>query len=268
MKEILSALLILAGSGLVLGFLLSVASKVFAVEKDELAEAITDLLPGANCGACGYMGCADYAVKMAKGEETNPTKCAAVTQENFSLLCKLLGREDVRIEKRVAKVLCSGGKEHCKESFVYDGAPNCIEAANVIGGPRECVYGCLGFGACVQACKWDAIHLTDNGLAQVDASKCTGCGACVRTCPKHIIALVPASAPVFVQCSSLDFGKDVLSICQKGCIGCKACLRACSQGAIAFKPEENLPVIDYEKCIGCMACVEKCPRKVIHTLHR
>ena len=65
MNEILLPILLVAGIGLVLGLGLAIASKVMAVPVDEKEEKITEVLPGANCGACGFSGCAGYAAALS-----------------------------------------------------------------------------------------------------------------------------------------------------------------------------------------------------------
>ena len=68
MNPILLAILLVGGIGLIAGAGLAIASVLMAVPRDEKAEQIESLLPGANCGACGYSGCAGYAAALAKGE--------------------------------------------------------------------------------------------------------------------------------------------------------------------------------------------------------
>ncbi len=128
------------------------------------------------------------------------------------------------------------------------------------GGDKACTFGCLGYGACVKECQFDAIHIV-NGVAVVDPDACKACGKCVAACPKKLIELVPAEGVHYVQCSSRDKGKDVTKACKAGCIGCMKCVKNCEAGAIAV--EGNVAHVDYEKCTGCGKCVEECPRKII-----
>lgn len=164
-------------------------------------------------------------------------------------------------EKKVAFVKCHGTCDKTEVKFRYDGIADCKKAAVVPGrGDKLCSYGCMGYGSCVAACKFDAIHIK-NGIAVVDPEKCVACGACARECPNHLIELVPAASAHRVACSSKDKGKQVKDACQAGCIGCMLCVKACENGAITV--ENNLAHIDYSKCTGCGKCAQKCPQKII-----
>ena len=157
---------------------------------------------------------------------------------------------------------CGGDCDKAKENYVYSGAMDCT-AMNVVpnGGSKACTYGCMGYGSCVKACPFDAIHII-NGIAVVDKGKCKACGKCVATCPRHLIEIIPYKSNYTVNCSSNDKGKDVMSACSVGCIGCMLCTKQCEFGAITV--ENNIAHIDYSKCTGCGKCAEKCPKKIIH----
>lgn len=256
--NILLAVLILGALGLLFGGLLAFASRVFAVEKDERFDQIAEILPGANCGGCGYAGCSAYAEALISGvAEINA--CPAGSDENKSKIAKILGVELKKNERLQAVVRCNGGLRS-KNKFDYVGLHDCVAANKVAGGHLECQYGCLGFGSCVNACAFDAIHVV-NEVAVVDHDKCTGCLRCVEACPRHIIAPVPYTADVNVVCSNHDKGASLRNICEIGCIGCKICVKACKYDAITV--EDNLARINYDKCTGCGECAEKCPRKLI-----
>ena len=163
--------------------------------------------------------------------------------------------------KMVAYVKCSGTCDKAGIKANYYGISDCKRAAAIPGrGDKACSFGCMGFGSCVAACKFDAIHV-EHGVAIVDKEKCVACGKCVATCPKSLIELVPYAAPHKVQCSSKEFGKAVKEVCSAGCIGCKMCTRVCEADAITV--ENNIAKIDYSKCTGCGKCAEKCPAKII-----
>ncbi len=164
-------------------------------------------------------------------------------------------------EKKVAFVKCKGTCDKTKVQYNYYGVDDCKKVSVVPGaGEKACTYGCMGYGSCVKACAFDAIHVVD-GVAVVDKEKCVACGKCVSSCPNHLIELVPYKAGHLVQCSSHAKGKDVKSVCESGCIGCTLCTKQCEFDAIHM--EDNLAVIDYEKCTNCGKCAEKCPVKVI-----
>ena len=129
------------------------------------------------------------------------------------------------------------------------------------GGQKACEYGCLGFGSCVKACPFDAIHIVD-GIAVVDYEACKACGKCIAVCPKQIIELIPYEAKHVVRCSSKGKGKEVMSVCSVGCIGCGICQKNCPAEAITVT--DNLAHIDQSKCTGCGICAEKCPKKIIY----
>lgn len=254
---------IFAGSALLIGILILVVGKVFKVDVDEKITKILENLAGANCGGCGCSGCAGFASKLASGEG-NLGDCHVTAPENKAEIAHLLGIELKDEERTVAVVKCNGGAGNSVDKFEYKGNPTCAACASLLGGNKACVTACLGCGDCKVVCPESAIDVTDK-LSEVDPDKCISCGACIMACPKHIIERIPASAPVYVACSSKCRGKEVMNNCKVGCIACGLCARNCPHGAITMK--DNLPVFDYTKCTGCLTCVEKCPRKIIMNRH-
>lgn len=250
---------IFGGSALIIGALILIVAKVFKVNVDEKVAKILENLAGANCGGCGCSGCAGFASKLATGDG-NLGDCHVTSPEKKAEIAKLLGIEFKDEERTVAIVKCNGGAENCADKFVYKGNPSCASNASLFGGNKACSFACLGCGDCKAVCPEDAIKVTGR-LATVDPDRCISCGACIEACPKNIIERIPASAPVYVACSSKCRGKEVTGVCKVGCIACGICARSCPHGAI--KMENNLPVFDYTKCTGCLTCVGKCPRKII-----
>ena len=258
--EILIPILVFGGLGLVFGILLAIASKVFFVKTEEKVEKITEVLPGANCGGCGYAGCAQLAEAIAKGEAP-VTACSAGGENVAKKIAEILGVEVGEMPMRMrAQVMCSGTGELSRRKYIYEGVRDCIAAAKLGGGDRVCPNGCTGLGTCVNSCKFGAISVVE-GVAVVNYKKCEGCGACVNACPKHIIKLIPYNSEHWVGCMSVDKGAVTRKYCDAGCIACKICEKACPVQAITVNDFKAM--IDYSKCIGCGVCVEKCPRNII-----
>lgn len=259
LSNILIPAAIFSGLGLLLGILLAVAARVFAVRTDERAEQIAEILPGANCGGCGYSGCAALAEAIVKGE-ASANACRAGGAVCAERIGAIMGVSVTAQEPLRAMVRCSGSCGHATKKCSYEGVQDCIAADRMYGSDKLCAFGCMGLGTCVSVCKYDAIHIVD-GIAAVDPEKCTGCGACAGACPKGLIDLIPLSVPYAVACRSKDPGAIVRKLCDAGCIGCRICEKSCPSGAI--RVEDNLATIDPKKCTGCGTCAEKCPRKVI-----
>lgn len=257
---VLKAILTLGSLGFALGLALALAYLKLAVKVNPQLKKILEILPGTNCGACGYAGCEGYAQGMANSEAP-VNLCAPGGGEVAQRLAEALGVELKDIEQKVAILKCQGGKAEVGNSFLYYGVENCRAAYLVHGGPKSCVYGCLGLGTCVEVCPFDAIKLGDNCLPIIDENLCTGCGLCVDACPVNIIALIPFPQKIYVGCSSYDKGKETRTICSVGCIACKICEKSCPYDAIHVI--DNVAEIDYSKCTSCGICVHKCPTKSI-----
>ena len=258
---IIVAAIVVGCVGIILGFFLGISGEKFKVEVDPREEAILEVLPGNNCGGCGYAGCSGLAAAIAKGEAP-VGQCPVGGDPVAAKVGEIMGVSAGASVKKVAFVKCAGTCEKAKQDYDYTGVEDCAAMAFVPnGGPKSCNYGCLGFGTCVKACPFDAIHVV-NGIAVVDKEKCKACGKCVATCPRHLIELIPYESKYTVKCASKDKGKDVMPVCSTGCIGCMLCTKQCEFGAITV--ENNIAHIDYEKCTGCGKCAEKCPKKIIH----
>ncbi len=257
---IILAAVIVGATGCLMGFFLCFASEKFKVEVDERETAITGVLPGNNCGGCGYAGCSGLAAAIVKGEapvNACPVGGAAVGAKVGEIM-GVAAEEGVR---KTAFVKCAGDASSAVVDYQYAGVMDCRAMAFVPGGgPKACNYGCLGFGTCVSACPFDAIHIV-NGIAKVDPDACKACSKCIAVCPRNLIELVPENAIHTVSCNSKDKGKDVMNVCKVGCIGCRLCEKSCEFDAITVT--DNIPTIDYEKCNHCGKCVEKCPKKLL-----
>ncbi len=257
------SVLVIALLGLILGLFLGISAKKLAVEVDPREEQILEALPGANCGGCGYAGCGACASAILKGE-ASVNQCPVGGEEVSGKIAAIMGVEASDSVKMRAFVKCSGNCDKANTDYKYTGVEDCMMAGFVPGGgPKSCSYGCLGFGSCVKACPFDAIHVVD-GIAVVDKEACKACGKCVEACPKHLIELVPYDSKYAVGCSSKDKGPDAMKVCSVSCIGCGLCKKNCPNEAIEI--ENFLAKIDYDKCINCGTCKEKCPKKAINNI--
>lgn len=255
--EILIPVVITVVCGLILGLLLAVLGHIFAVPTDETTEKLLEVLPGANCGGCGYAGCEDYA-KAIKNGEAKPNLCSAGGEAVYKDLCSVLGiGADAEMIPKKAFIFCGGCIDYTEDKMKYQGMDTCKGANMYFQGKGKCDFGCLGIGDCAAACPFGAISVKDD-LAVVDRSVCTGCGVCVSSCPNHLIALIPADQTVAVRCKNTEKGILTRKACSHGCIGCRKCEKTCKSGAITV---ENgfLAKVDYEKCISCGECVSVCP---------
>ena len=257
---VLLAALIVGGTGILIGFFLGIAGEKLNVEVDPREEEISGVLPGNNCGGCGYAGCSGLAAAIVN-KEAEVSGCPVGGAPVAALIAEIMGVAVGNTEKKVAFVKCAGTCENAKQDYVYFGEQDCaMQAFLPNGGSKSCNYGCLGYGNCVKACPFDAIHIVD-GIALVDKEACKACGKCIPACPKNLIEMIPYSATMKVQCASKDKGKEVTASCSVGCIACRICEKNCPHQAITV--QDNIAHIDYEKCNRCGICAEKCPKKII-----
>lgn len=264
MNGILIAILLVTGIGLIAGIGLAIASVVMAVPRDEKADAIEEVLPGANCGACGYSGCSGYAAALSKGQAKSGL-CAPGGSETAQAIAAILGGEAVSITPKAALVRCAGTDDRAAQKMQYCGQKSCAAAMQLHGGAKQCANGCLGFGDCQAVCDYGAISIC-NGVAKIDPTLCRACGKCVSTCPKKLIDVLPIQKQAVVLCSNCDKGADARKACKTACIGCMKCAKACPAEAIRI--ESLHAIIDPEKCTGCGTCVEQCPQSCIVLLDK
>ena len=257
---IVLAIVIVAVIGVICAAVLAVASKVMAVEEDERFPAVRECLPGANCGACGYAGCNEYANALVSGEETKTNLCIPGADAASLALSKVLGVEFADVIEQVSVSCCRGCEQATHNKMDYQGIKSCAAAKMFFGGVATCSFGCMGLGDCVNACPQGAIRIEDN-LAIVNTALCTGCGLCAKTCPNHLFQMMPDTARVVIHCKNTQKGAETRKACTNGCIGCGKCERECPSDAIHVV--DNLARIDYDKCTNCGHCAEVCPTKCV-----
>ena len=272
MNPILIAVIVLGAIGLIAALVLYVCSKRFAVFEDPRIAQVNALLPGANCGGCGFAGCGGMADALVKGADKGSIEglnCPVGGADVMGQVADLLGMAIANGEPKVAVVRCNGTCEYRPRVTEYAGLRTCA-AMNACGaGETLCGYGCLGCGDCVDACQFGAIHINEaTGLPEVDEEKCTACGACAKACPRNIIELRkkgPKGRRVYVSCMNKDKGAVSMKACKVSCIGCGKCARECKFEAITIG--HNLSYIDPNKCRLCRKCVEACPTKAIQAVN-
>ncbi len=268
--SILPSVATLTAAGFLFGILLSYAKLKLKVEKDPLIEKIIEELPGANCGACGLPGCSAYATRIVE-EKYDINLCPVGGQDLITRVASILGVEAVESGVPLkARVACQGGIGVTSLKFIYEGPKTCTAANGLMGGFKVCEFGCLGLGDCEISCPFDAIHIQENGLPQVDDAKCTGCGNCVTACPRNIISLVKETFDVHVLCRNMEKAPVMKLGCSVGCIACRLCVKACTEIHkdnphidTAITVEDFIATIDYDKCINCLECARVCPVSVI-----
>jgi electron transport complex protein RnfB len=249
------------GIGFVAALILGISAVTFAVQMDPREKAVLDQLPGANCGACGYAGCAAFAHELTANSDTEMA-CPAVNEDALNKISEVLGRDLGGAASFIAFIGCKGSPEQTITRYNYVGPRDCRAAQIIAGGSKACQYGCLGLGSCVDVCPFGAIHMGEDGLPHVLEDKCIGCGKCVDVCPRVIIKLIPKSGNYAVSCISKDISKDMKQYCKVGCIKCGLCDNVCPFDAITVSKDQAAQ-IDQDKCHTCGLCVSVCPTGVI-----
>ena len=260
-NPILDSALVLGGVGLFFGFLIAMANKKFYVWEDPRISEVEELLPNSNCGACGLPGCRAFAEAVVGGKE-QPSGCTVMGEEDLADVASYLGVDAGAANKRVARLLCAGGKDEAARNSDYAGLETCKAAASVAGGGKACNWGCLGLADCEDACLLDAIYMNDDLLPVVIPERCTACNDCVVACPKDLFELMPIEQKLIVQCKNLLKGDAAEDLCSVACNTCNRCVADSEPGVIEMI--DNLAVINYEKNeLTSPKAIERCPTAAI-----
>lgn len=245
---------------LILAVLLIFSSKIFSVEVDERVSELTDLLPGANCGGCGFPGCAQFA-KALVSDKAPVDGCSVGGADTACKVANYLGKVAPPAKERTrAYIFCHGHAGIAKTNKVYTGAETCVSAVQA-GGNRDCSYGCVGFYDCMKACEFGAIIKSSTGVPIIVEDKCVSCNACVKACPQNLIEIHPVSQKFHVYCKSKDKGALAKKACDRACIGCSLCVKGTAEGGM--KIDDNLAVVNYDNYCLTEESIAKCPTKAI-----
>ncbi|MBF0592884.1 MAG: Fe-S cluster domain-containing protein [Nitrospirae bacterium] len=257
-------LLFVGGIGALFGLGLAFAAKRFSVKLDPKIEEVRDVLAGAQCGACGFAGCQQYAEAVVQRGEVASNLCTPGGASVAELVALITGKKAAAVEPQYSRIMCQGDRARSIRRFKYEGVKDCRAAVLAGGGDKSCVYGCLGYGTCKSVCPFGAIEMNEHSLPVVDTKKCTGCKMCAKACPKKVIEILPGSKAVLVACHSKDRGTDTRKNCQVGCIACGMCVKVCPYEAPSIT--NNVSTINIDKCRMCGLCAIKCPTKAIADL--
>lgn len=162
------AIFSLAVLGLVLGLGLGVADRIFKVEVNPFIAEVESMMPGSNCGQCGFPGCAAAARAIAEGEAT--VTCCPPGGKN--LAAALATRLGVSIDL----------------SQVKDDGPKIAVVAEEL---------CIGCCRCSKVCPTDALIGAAKQIHDVLREACTGCSDCIEKCPTEALTMKPV--PVTLQ---------------------------------------------------------------------
>ncbi len=262
---VLSSIIALAALGFIAAALLAIASRIFAVHEDPLVGKVTETLPGANCGGCGYAGCEGYANAVVHTPSVPPNLCVVGGAKTASAIGTLTGKLTSEVEPLFAYRRCDKNAGHVTRRFDYKGIPSCAAAAALHHGSDQCGFSCLGFGDCVKECIAHALHV-ENYIINVNEQMCIGCGKCTKICPRNILQLIPKRARVAITCSSQDRLKAVMDVCKVGCIHCEKCVKSCPAKAVSMV--NSRIQIDHKLCLeygdSCgQVCAKGCPRSIL-----
>jgi RnfABCDGE-type electron transport complex B subunit len=259
-QAILGSVAILGGVGLTFGTLIALANRKFRVWEDPRIDSVTDILPGANCGACGYAGCRAFAEAAVEGTVA-PAGCTVMGEGELEDVAVMLGVDAGEAIKRVARLLCAGGSHVAPSKAIYDGLESCAAAVAVSGGGKACPWGCVGLADCAVSCDFDAIRMNEFDLPEVEIDLCTACGDCVDACPLDLFVLMPLDHQLIVQCKNLLDGEAATDLCA---VACNACGRCAADEPDVVSMQNGLAVVDYEAIDRATpAATVRCPTGAI-----
>lgn len=158
----LAAILSLTLLGTALGIVLGVASRLLRVDGDPVVDDIAALMPGSNCGQCGFPGCAGAAAAIVDGTAA-PTCCPPGGKALAAAIGARLG---------LAVDL----------SAVADDGPKIAVVAEDL---------CIGCCRCSKVCPTDAILGAAKQIHNVLREACTGCSGCIEKCPTEALTMKP-----------------------------------------------------------------------------
>lgn len=261
MSAIVLSSLVLGGLGLGFGILIAVANRTLRVWEDPRVDAVTDLLPGTNCGACGFPGCRPFAEGVIAGA-AQPAGCTVMGPEDISDVADYLGVDAGEAQQRVARLLCAGGNNVAVQRADYLGWDTCRAAASVAGGGKGCTWGCIGLADCRDVCDLDAIFMNQFAIPVVIPELCTACEDCVEVCPKDLFVIMPLEHKLVVQCKNLIDGDEAEELCSVACTACRKCVADAAPGVIEIA--NGLAVVDYGKNDQAgLEAIERCPTDAI-----
>lgn len=257
---VLTAIGVVAVLTIMLASLLIFASRKLHVDEDPRLDVVEEMLPHNNCGGCGYPSCRMFAEALVSAKAL-PGKCSVSSEQERTAVATFLNVEEGIQIKQVARLACAGGSNVARNQAYYQGLQTCGGAATVVGGGKQCSWGCLGLGDCERACDFAAIKMNPHGLPVVDENKCTACGDCIEACPKDLFSLQPVDQHLWVTCKNLEQGDQVLDYCQVACTACGRCAIDAPGSAITMV--NNLPLLQYVKGNRNRNAIERCPTGAI-----
>lgn len=261
LSSLIFAALFMLALGVALALVLAFANRKLYVFEDARIGEVEEMLPKSNCGACGQAGCRAFAEKVVLGEVV-PAQCTVSSPLQREAIAGMLGIDAGQVDKRVARLACAGGRHVAYLRARYSGLETCRAATVVGGGGKECAWGCLGLGDCVNICGFGALSLDRHGLPQVDAEKCTACGDCVSVCPKALFSLHSIAHKLWIACKNTADGDSAEAACEVACTACGRCVTDAAPGVVAL--QENLAVVNYKlNDKATRDAIDRCPTGAI-----